>query len=163
MNTLTDFVDFPIEPFLRDAAWGILGLLFVLIFHGSAINHVFMRFEILTRQNLAASQYNRVFFHFYAAFVFIALIHILEILIWSILIVSLNLISDPVRAILFAGSCYTTVGFESDFLPDGWKTLAFFISFTGLFSLAWTTSIMIGMTTAYKKAWNLKYGEVDVH
>ena len=162
MNTLTTLANFPIELFLRDAAWGVLGLLLVLFFHGSAINHVYMRFERLTSQNLAVSQYNRVFFHFYASFVFIALIHVLEILFWSILIISLNLISDPVRAILFAGSCYTTVGFESDFLPDGWKTLAFFISFTGLFSLAWTTSIMIGMTTAYKNAWNLKYGQVDV-
>jgi hypothetical protein len=39
--------------------------------------------------------------------------------------------------------------------------LAFFIAFTGLFSLAWTTSVMIGMTNAYKAAWNLKYGRPE--
>jgi hypothetical protein len=70
--------------------------------------------------------------------------------------------SDGVQALLFAGSCYTTVGFVSDVLPIGWKSLAFFIAFTGLFSLAWTTSVMIGMTNTYKSAWNLKYGRSDL-
>lgn len=163
MNTLTTIANFPIEIFLRDAAWGIMGLICVLMFHGSAINHLYMRFERLTRNNLLKARYNRVFFHFYSSFVFIALIHLLEILFWALLIVSLQLIDDPIKALLFAGSCYTTVGFESDYLPDGWKSMAFFISFTGLFSLAWTTSIMIGMTGAYRNAWNLKYGLSDDH
>lgn len=161
MNTLNTIVNFPFELFLRDELWGILGLILVLVFHGSAINHLYMRFERLTRQNLANSRYNRVFLHFYSAFVFIALIHVSEIILWAVMITALNLIGDPVKAILFAGSCYTTVGFESDFLPEGWKTLAFFISLSGLFSLAWTTSIMIGMTNTYKDAWNLKYGQSD--
>lgn len=116
-----------------------------------------MRFERITRKNLNLIQYNRVFFHFYISFVFIALVHLLEILFWSVFLIAKDLVPDPVLAILFAGSCYTTVGFEADTLPDGWKSLALFISFTGLFSLAWTTSIMYGMTSAYKNAWNQKY------
>lgn len=77
--------------------------------------------------------------------------------------VLLNLVTNPVDSLMFAGSCYTTVGFEVNILPLGWKSLAFFISFTGLFSLAWTTSIMIGMTDTYKNAWNQKYdNSVDV-
>lgn len=161
MTTFDTIANFPLLPLFRDAGWGIIGLICILIFHGSAINHVYMRFERLTRQNLADSRHNRVFFHFYSSFVFIALIHVLEIIFWSLLIVSLNLISDPIKAILFSGSCYTTVGFESDYLPDGWKTMAFFISLSGLFALAWTTSIMIGMTNTYKDAWNMKYGQSD--
>jgi hypothetical protein len=116
-----------------------------------------MRFERLTKANLLLAQYNRIFFHFYVAFIFFALIHISEIFIWSGIILWLDLIPNTVQAILFAGSCYTTVGFVSDILPAGWKSMAFFIAFTGLFSLAWTTSIMIGMTSLYKEAWNLKY------
>lgn len=74
----------------------------------------------------------------------------------------LGLMDDSVHALLFAGSCYTTVGFVPDTLPMGWKSLAFFISFSGLFCLAWTTSVMIGMTNTYKNAWNLKYGQKDL-
>jgi hypothetical protein len=43
-----------------------------------------------------------------------------------------------------------------DILPNGSKSLAFIIAFSGLFSLAWTTSIMIGMTETYRKAWKIK-------
>ncbi len=126
-------INFPLIPLLRDALWGIVGLVAILIFHGSAINHIYMRFERHTVNYLKLSQYNRVFVHFYASFAFIALTHLLEILLWAIFIFSFSLFKEPIEAILFAGSCYTTVGFEPDALPDGWKTLAFFISFTGLF------------------------------
>jgi hypothetical protein len=129
----------------------------VLFFHGGAINFVIMRFERFTNQNLKKKQYNWVFTHFYLSFLFIALIHLSEIVIWSIYITQLNLIDDGIKALMFAGSCYTTVGFVEDILPAGWKSLAFFISFSGLFSIAWTTSGMIGMTSSYKAAWNLKH------
>ncbi len=154
---ISTLINFSYLHLFRDVFWGVACLIFILVFHGSAINHIFMRFERKTRKNLKLTQYNRVFFHFYKAFVFIALIHLVEILFWSVFLISKDLIADPVLAILFAGSCYTTVGFEADTLPDGWKSLALFISFTGLFCLAWTTSIMIGMTSAYKNAWNQKY------
>jgi len=87
----------------------------------------------------------------------IACVHICEIVIWSVYLIALNLIPNGIEALIFAGSCYTTVGFAADSLPAGWKSLAFFIAFSGLFSIAWTTSVMIGMTEAYKKAWGLKY------
>ncbi|MBU3601451.1 hypothetical protein [Polynucleobacter sp. AM-25C3] len=157
MNIITAFSNFPFLLLFRDAAWGIFFLICILIFHGSAINHVYMRFERLTRQNLKSNQYNRVFYHFYATFVFLAMFHLLEILFWACVIIGIDLMPEAIDAILFAGSCYTTVGFEADNLKDGWKTFAFFISFSGLFSLAWTTSIMIGMTTTYKNAWDQKY------
>jgi len=155
---LDPILNYPFFPLFRDSIWGISYLTIILIFHGTAINHVYMHFENLTRNNLKLGQYNRVFFHFYVTFVLIAMIHILEILFWSIFLLRLDLIDKPIDALIFAGSCYTTVGFAADTLREGWKSLAFFISFSGLFSLAWTTSIMIGMTGAYKSAWNQKYG-----
>jgi hypothetical protein len=148
----------PLIPLFKDTLLGVLGMTIVLVFHGSGINHLIMRFEKRTDSNLELGQYNRVFAHFYATFLFIAIVHICEIVIWCFYLLTLNLVDDPIQALLFAGSCYTTVGFVSDILPPGWKALAFFIAFTGLFSLAWTTSVMIGMTNAYKSAWNLKYG-----
>ena len=116
-----------------------------------------MRFELLTKKNLEAGKYNWVFTHFYVAFMAIAFIHISEIFIWAAFLLFLKLVPNGIDAILFAGSCYTTVGFVNDLLPMGWKSLAFFIAFSGLFSVAWTTSAMITMTVAYKQAWLLKY------
>lgn len=157
----TTLAGIPLLPLIRDVLYGIFGLILILFFHGSAINFIMMRFERLTNENLKDRQYNWVFFHFYSAFFFIALIHITEIIIWSIYIVALNLMDDGIQILLFVGSCYTTVGFVQDILPIGWKSLAFFISFSGLFSIAWTTSTMIGMTNSYKAAWNLKHRQKD--
>jgi hypothetical protein len=160
--TQSTIIGIPILPLIRDALYGLLGLIVILFFHGGLINFTILRFERLTNQNLKNKHYNRVFFHFYAAFFFIALIHILEILVWTIYIYSLNLLDDSIQTFLFVGSTYTTVGFAQDILPAGWKSLAFFISFSGLFAMAWTTSVMIGMTNSYKVAWNLKHHEKDL-
>jgi len=159
--TQTTLVGIPLLPLIRDALYGIFGLILILLFHGSAINYIMMRFEKLTNENLKERRYNWVFFHFYSAFFFIALVHITEIVIWTLFIVALGLMDDGIQTLLFVGSSYTTVGFVEDILPIGWKSLAFFISFSGLFSIAWTTSNMIGMTSSYKAAWNLKHHQKD--
>jgi hypothetical protein len=158
----TTLAGIPLLPLIRDVLYGILGLILVLLYHGSAINFIILRFERLTNENLKSKQYNRVFFHFYASFFFIAIIHIIEIIIWTLYILALGLIDNAIQTLLFVGSCYTTVGFIGDILPEGWKSLAFFISFSGLFSIAWTTSGMIGMTNSYKAAWNLKHHQKDL-
>jgi hypothetical protein len=151
----------PLLPLIRDTFYGIAGLIMVLFYHGSTINFIITRFEKFTNQNLKKRQYNRVFIHFYLSFLYIALMHLTEIVIWTIYITQIKLITNGIDALLFAGSCYTTVGFVSDMLPTGWKSFAFFISFSGLFSIAWTTSVMIGMTNSYKAAWNLKHHQKD--
>ncbi len=143
--------------FAKEVILGVLGLVIILFLHGSAINHLYMRFDIKTKRNLQAGYHNRVFFHFYTSFIFIALIHIFEIGLWAHYLIMLELITDPLQSLLFAGSCYTTVGFVQDILPEGSKSIVFFIAFSGLFSLAWTTTILIDMTKTYKSAWNLKY------
>ena len=140
----------------QDIFLGVVGLILILVFHGILINAVLMRFERMTDANLAKNEYHWVFLHFYISFSFIALIHISEILIWASFIYQFELLKNGLDAILFAGSCYTTLGFVEDILPNGWKSMAFFISFSGLFSLAWTTSIMIGMTNTYREAWKIK-------
>ena len=159
--TQSTLVGIPLLLLIRDIGYGILGLIIVLFFHGGWINYIILRFERLTNVNLNSMQYNRVFYHFYASFFFIALVHMSEIIIWTIYITTLNLIDNGIAALMFVGSCYTTVGFVQDILPTGWKSLAFFISFSGLFCIAWTTSGMIGMTNSYRAAWNLKHHQKD--
>jgi hypothetical protein len=156
MNTFLSNYPF-LLPLLKEILIGTALLLMVLIYHGSAINKVTMRFDRLTDNNLANKEYTWVFFHFYCAFISIALIHMFEVLLWAIFLRMLGLINDTLSAVIFSGSCYTTVGFAPDSLPWGWKSLAFFIAFTGLFSLAWTTSAMINMTNIYRQAWRAKY------
>lgn len=153
----TSVLGIPLIPLVTDIFCGILGLLAILVFHGTCINHVIMKFDKKTKYCFSVGKYKSVYFHFYLTFIFIALIHISEIVLWTFYLFALQLVNDGIQALVFVGSCYTTVGFASDTLPVGWKSLAFFIAFSGLFSLAWTTSVMIGMTEAYKTAWNLRH------
>jgi hypothetical protein len=146
-----------IFPLLNDVFYGTIGLIGILIFHGICINHIIMKFETKTNFAISNKKYRWVYIHFYLAFIFIALIHIIEIVLWTFYLFALRLFDSGIDVLIFVGSCYTTVGFSGDILPTGWKSLAFFIAFTGLFSLAWTTSIMIGMTDAYKKAWRFRH------
>lgn len=97
--TQTTLGGIPLLPLLRDTFYGILGLILVLLFHGSGINYIMLRFERLTIGNLKLKQYNRVFFHFYASFFFIALIHIIEIVIWTFYIMALNLMDNGIQKI----------------------------------------------------------------
>ena len=158
----TAVLGIPVIPLITDVVFGIIALIVILVFHGSCINHIIVRFDKKTDRNHSLGQYNRVFIHFYVAFILIACVHIFEIVLWTFYLIGLGLIPNGIEALIFAGSCYTTVGFASDSLPPGWKSLAFFIAFTGLFSIAWTTSVMIGMTDTYKKAWRLKYNRSHV-
>jgi len=152
----------PVVSFAKEVLFGTLALIAILIFHGTGINHVIMKFDRRTKFNLSKGKYNSVFVDFYFAFIVFALIHICGIVLWSFYLFGLGLLDDGVQALIFSGSCYTTVGFAADTLPTGWRSLAFFIAFTGLFSIAWTTSVMIGMTDAYKTAWNLRYARDDL-
>lgn len=65
MTTITTSLDnavvlgIPFIPLVTDIFFGIVvGLVIVLIFHGSAINHLIMRFETRTEANLKNGQYN---------------------------------------------------------------------------------------------------------
>ena len=135
-----------------DVVVGLAGLTAILIFHGLSINSILFRFDLYADRALLLKRYSRGLFWFYFSLILIALIHVAEIFFWALGLVALGLVPDLIKGLLFSGSCYTTVGFVDDLLPIGWKSLAFFISLSGLFSLAWTTSVMIHMTTALKAA-----------
>ena len=87
----------PILPLITDSFFGLVGMTIVLIFHGIGINHLIMRFERKTDANLNLNQYNRVFAHFYATFLFIAIVHICEIVLWCFYLLILGLVEDPYK------------------------------------------------------------------
>jgi hypothetical protein len=140
-----------------DVVVGLVGLTAILIFHGLSINMILFRFDLYADKALLLKRYRSVFFWFYLSLILIALIHVAEIFLWAVGLLALDLVPDLIKSLLFSGSCYTTVGFVDDLLPTGWKSLAFFISLSGLFSLAWTTSVMIHMTTLHKTAWQAQH------
>jgi len=109
-----------------DIIFGLIGLTLILVFHGSALNHIVMRFERLTKANLEKKQHNWIFLHFYVAFIFFALIHISEIFIWSGIIIWLNLIPEPSKPFSLREAATPRLALFQTFCPqDGkvWRSL----------------------------------------
>ncbi|CAM3642080.1 hypothetical protein B0G85_0802 [Polynucleobacter brandtiae] len=156
-NLSTQFFSFAL---FRELLIGLVGLGIITIFHSSILMRICVRFDIREEVLTNAKNYDGIFLNFYFASSQVALLHIAEIFIWAVGLFGFGLVGKFIDALLFSGSCYTTVGFIADILPDGWKVLPFMISFSGLFTIAWTTSGMVGMLSACKKAWKLKHTDV---
>jgi hypothetical protein len=128
-------------------------LLVIMVFHGALLLQIAKRYEVKTFLYLAEKKYSAVGVCFYTSIFFLFLTHIAEILIWGIALFAFKLIPGLGQSILFGGSTYTAMGFMEDILPNGWKMLAVIIAFSGMFSFAWTASVMISMTKNFRQAY----------
>jgi hypothetical protein len=128
-------------------------LLVIMVFHGALLLQIAKRYEVKTFLYLSEKKYSSVGVCFYTSIFFLFLTHIAEIFIWGIALFGLKLISGLGQSILFGGSTYTAMGFMEDILPNGWKMLAVIIAFSGMFSFAWTASVMISMTKNFRQAY----------
>jgi hypothetical protein len=128
-------------------------LLAIMVFHGALLLQIAKCYEVKTFLYLAEKKYSAVRVCFYTSIFFLFLTHIAEILIWGIALFAFKLIPGLGQSILFGGSTYTAMGFMEDILPNGWKMLAVIIAFSGMFSFAWTASVMISMTKNFRQAY----------
>lgn len=146
--------------FMRDVIAGVFMLAVVLAFHGLCMTHIAFRYELDCRLSLARNKPRRVIVHFYLAIMALALVHVAAIVGWAAALAIGGLVADFTQAILFSGSCYTTLGFMDNILPVGWKAMALIITISGLFSMAWSTSMMISMTDHFRQAWARQHADL---
>ena len=150
--TITNF-----DPLLyeigRDAVFGMCIMAIVLIFNGLCFTQVLFFYRRKT-SHLVETSVVRITLYFVAAVLALVASQMVSIMIWGTALFKYDLIQTPSLASLFSGSCYTTIGVFSDLLPAGWKSIAFYIAFSGLFSFAWATSIMMSMVESLTKAWD---------
>lgn len=70
------------------------------------------------RSCLARRAHDKALTAFFISVVYLALVPLSAIALWGLALVSLRIVDDPVRAMLFAGSCYTTIGIISDIASE---------------------------------------------
>ena len=139
--------------FGRDTAFGLLIMSIILAFNGIFFTRVLFTYRKMANRAWTQNSLGAIAL-FVISVMLLAVVHLVAILIWGITLFHADFIPTRAMAILFAGSCYTTIGIFSDLLPVGWKPLSLFIAFTGLFSFAWSTSIMISMANSLTQAWD---------
>lgn len=74
--------------------------------------------------------------------------HLLQIYVWGYALLLAGAEQNAHKAMVFAGSTYTTVGFANDPLPLGWQLVTIIMATSGLFSFGWSTSIMYLLSQA---------------
>ncbi|MGI9142384.1 MAG: hypothetical protein ACR2IJ_04270 [Fluviibacter sp.] len=136
---------------------GIIGLFSTLWINTFFLRRIALNFEIRSRVQLNRNNPNGVFHHFFLGLTYLMVVQIIVIILWGLALYSLSLIKDPMDAIMFAGSCYTTMGIVTEVMPIGWKFIAIVIALSGLFAIALATSSMINMSVLFRRAWLLKH------
>lgn len=147
--TTTD-VNLFAEQVFRDAAFGLGFLAIVLVINAILFIRIFLWFMKAAAKLTKPTAFDLIFL-FVLGVLMMSLVQIGSILIWTLALYSTGLIEDIRTAMLFSGSSYTTLGIFSDVLPHGWKSVAFYISFSGLFSFAIATSSMMSMLSIVAK------------
>lgn len=138
------------EQIFRDAAFGLGFLAIVLVINAVLFIRIFIWFMKASGKLTQARALDLIFL-FVGAVLMMSLVQITSILIWTVALYATGLIENIRLAMLFSGSSYTTLGIFSDVLPQGWKSVAFYIAFSGLFSFAIATSSMMSMLTIVTK------------
>jgi hypothetical protein len=147
--TTTD-VNLFAEQIFRDAAFGLGFLAIVLVVNAILFIRIFLWFMTATAKLTKPTAFDLIFL-FVLGVLMMSLVQITSILIWTAALYTTGLIGDMRSAMLFSGSSYTTLGIFSDVLPQGWKSVAFYIAFSGLFSFAIATSSMMSMLSIVAK------------
>lgn len=88
----------------------------------------------------------------YLSIALLVVSHLVEISIWAIALVLLELVPAFYEAAFFSGSTYTTLGYGKEILPGSWDAITVMIALSGMFSIAWTTSSLISMLGIFHPA-----------
>jgi hypothetical protein len=84
------------------------------------------------------------------AFSVVALLslHMAEIFLWSAALVSGHIVDGWAKASFFAANCYTALG-EPFALPHAWRLIPPIIAISGIFTFAWTASVLVNFVARY--------------
>jgi hypothetical protein len=81
---------------------------------------------------------------YYLSILLLLVSHLVEIGIWGYALYWAGLAKNLSQALYFSGSTYTTLGYGTDILPDSLNAITAVIALSGMFSIAWTTSALMG-------------------
>jgi hypothetical protein len=137
---------------LPDFIFGGAGLMAILFFHGLCIALIYPWYSRRCDDLMHRRAYWRVEMLFLFSMFLLMMTHLGEITLWALIVHQLGLIDTIREALTFCGSTYTTVGYNGDLMPEGWKMMTMIIALSGMFSFAWTTGIMMLMLKPFHAA-----------
>jgi hypothetical protein len=85
-----------------------------------------------------------------SVFLMLAL-HIGEFVMWAFALMSMGLIAQVSDALYFCANAYTTLGYGNVDLGQHWRNIAPIMGISGLFTFAWTTSVLVTVVATHRK------------
>ncbi len=134
---------------------GFILVFFVLIvYHGLCLWGAQSIYHRHANKLITKKQYFRMEIFFFMGLSALALIHLSEIGILSLLGLMHGVATSIDHAIVVIGGIYTTIGSEQAVsnLPSRYRILAVVLSMSSLFCFAWSTAVMMDMMRTYRKA-----------
>ena len=152
-----DILQLPLLQHLTDvlpAADVLVGgvmLILIMLVHAAGVratsNHVLRRSRVLLAR---PTKWRADVLMSSTVFMLLGL-HLLEVFAWAATLVYSGLVPNWRVAGFFAGNTYTTVGYGTFILPDGWRMLAPIIAISGLFTFGWTGSVLVDLVGRCQK------------
>jgi hypothetical protein len=134
------------------AAIGIGSVILVglVMFHGMGIHYILSfhkRGELRLR---AGGPHISAVLILFGVVVFLLLaLHIVGVIAWSVILTNLGLISKAKDAIYFCANAYTTLGYGEVDLDSQYRIISPIIGISGLFTFAWTASVLVNVIRAH--------------
>ena len=128
-----------------EIALGTVPLIVSLFLHGIGMGIVQRVFETRAVPRYRAKGHAHVYF---AAMIVLMLVtHLVEIFMWSAVLVGIEAIAVFRDAFYYVAGTYTTLGYGEGTLPREWRLLAPMIAISGLFAFGWTTGVLFNVVT----------------
>ena len=153
----TDVANIPLVQHLTavmpaaDLVFGGAMLVVIVLMHATGVryitNHVVARWRNIMQR---PTTWRADVLMGSSVFVLLAL-HLAEMVAWAAALVYSGLVPDWRTAGFFAGNTYTTVGYGTFVLPNGWRMLAPIIAISGLFTFGWSGSVLVDLVGRCQK------------
>ena len=140
-NALTQALPLP------DIMFGGAVLVFVIMFHAFWIRVITSAFLKRSGAQVRSSLW-RADLLFTVTVMMLLALHLAEVVVWSAALIFGDIVADWSTAAYFAANCYTALG-EPFSLPRAWRIVPPIIGMSGIFTFAWTASVLVNFVSRY--------------
>jgi voltage-gated potassium channel len=131
---------------------GAIMLVFIVLLHGAGLHFMLVRRQRWERRLRRERPYIFLVLLLFGWSVFLMLaLHIAEFAIWAYALLYMGLIAHAYDALYFCANAYTTLGYGNVDLGVAWRNLSPIVGISGLFTMAWTTSALVGVVSSHRQ------------
>lgn len=134
-----------------EIAVGIFILIITILMHGAGMRAITRQFGTLLDRSKPQPARLREDLMLGAAVGALAVLHLLETLVWTLPIYLGGLIPDPGDSYYFVMQSYTTLGDSNISLPAQWRLLEPIIAMSGMLTFGWTAAVLVSLMTEYAR------------